>query len=283
MVVAPELTCQGSILAFVGGAIPRPKPGQHLGIVGSDGQRSKRSLIGGTLQRGVAPLALPLSDAGFDPSVLSEFRTRLVDGNAEYLLFDTLLTQFREQKLLRARGRQRSDSTHVLAAVRALNRLECVGSTLRHALNSLAVVVPDWLLTHKQPEWLERYEQRFEDERLPEAASERTALATEVGRDGSSLLTAVIAADAPDWLRHIPAIETLRQVWLQNYTGTEQGSLRWRTNEETPLLKLSKRHNLILSGNCQRIKMYYVFKYELNSIFNCYIYSTCATPLICPL
>jgi transposase len=64
-------------------------------------------------------LALPLTDAGFDPSVLSEFRKRLVEGNAEQLLFDTLLTQCRAHGLLRARGRQRSDSTHVLAAVRA--------------------------------------------------------------------------------------------------------------------------------------------------------------------
>jgi transposase len=64
-------------------------------------------------------LALPLRDAGFDPSVLSEFRKRLLDGQAEELLFDTLLTQFRAHGLLRTRGRQRSDSTHVLAAVRA--------------------------------------------------------------------------------------------------------------------------------------------------------------------
>jgi transposase len=179
-------------------------------------------------------LALPLTDPGFDPSVLSEFRKRLLDGQAEHLLFETLLTQFRQQGLLRARGRQRSDSTHVLAAVRALNRLECVGSTMRHALNSLAVVAPDWLLTRSQPEWLDRYEKRFEDERLPEAVAERTALATDVGRDGCLLLTALIAPDAPVWLRSIPAIETLRRVWLQNYTWTEQETLRWRTNEETP-------------------------------------------------
>lgn len=179
-------------------------------------------------------LALPLTYAGFDPSVLSEFRTRLVTGNAEHLLFDSLLTQFREQGLLRARGRQRSDSTHVLAAVRALNRLECVGSTLRHALNCLALVAPDWLLSLSQPEWLDRYEDRFEDYRLPEAAAERLALANEVGRDGSRLLSAVSAPDAPEWLRCIPAVETLRRVWLQNYTWTEQGQLRWRANDETP-------------------------------------------------
>lgn len=63
-------------------------------------------------------LALPLEDAGFDPSVLSEFRSRLVQNGAEQLLFDLLLARFRAHKLLRARGKQRTDSIHVLAAVK---------------------------------------------------------------------------------------------------------------------------------------------------------------------
>ena len=77
---------------------------------------------------------------------------------------------------LRARGRQRSDSTHVLAKVRALNRLECVGATFRHALNCLAVVAPDWLVAHSPPAWLERYGARFVDDRLPESKAEREEL-----------------------------------------------------------------------------------------------------------
>src|SRR2546430_9245130 len=78
-------------------------------------------------------LGLELTDPGFDASVLSEFRSRLVAGGAAALLFETLLTHFRERKLLKARGRQRTDSTHVLAAVRAMNRVEGAGETLRHA------------------------------------------------------------------------------------------------------------------------------------------------------
>jgi hypothetical protein len=53
-----------------------------------------------------------------------------------------LLVRLRERGLLKVRGRQRTDSTHVLAAIRVLNRLELVGEILRHALNSLAVVAP---------------------------------------------------------------------------------------------------------------------------------------------
>jgi transposase len=88
-------------------------------------------------------LALDLTDPGFDASVLSEFRQRLITGHAELLLFETMLTLFREQGLLKAKGRQRTDSTHVLAAIQTLNRLECVGETLRHALNALATAAPD--------------------------------------------------------------------------------------------------------------------------------------------
>src|SRR4051812_17021315 len=83
-------------------------------------------------------LGLALTDPGFDHTVLSEFRTRLVAGDAGLLLLDTLLQRLQEQGLVKARGRQRTDSTHVLAAVRTLNRLERVGETLRVALNELA-------------------------------------------------------------------------------------------------------------------------------------------------
>jgi transposase len=74
-------------------------------------------------------LRLELTDPGFDASVLSEFGGRLLAGSAESLLFDTLLTWGRDRQLIKARGRQRTDSTHILAAVRALNRIEVVGES----------------------------------------------------------------------------------------------------------------------------------------------------------
>src|SRR3954466_3375038 len=96
-------------------------------------------------------LGLELTDPGFDSTVLSEFRSRLVAGSAEDKILHTLLEKCRERKWLTARGRQRTASTHVLGAIRALNRLECVGETLRHALNSLAVVPPDWRKENSRP------------------------------------------------------------------------------------------------------------------------------------
>src|SRR5947209_3236889 len=90
-------------------------------------------------------LSLELTDPGFDHTVLSEFRTRLLIGGAERRLLDLLVQCARDRGLLKARGRQRTDSTHVLAAVRALNRVELVTETMRHALTVLAVLAPEWL------------------------------------------------------------------------------------------------------------------------------------------
>jgi transposase len=142
-------------------------------------------------------LRLELTDPGFDASVLSEFRSRLITGAAEYLLFETLLTWCRTRQLVKARGRQRTDSTHILAAVRALNRIEVVGETLRHALNTLAVVAPEWLRAVSHPDWRDRYTRRAEDDRLPTTHAARAALALTIGHDGWRLLAAIDHADAP--------------------------------------------------------------------------------------
>ena len=174
---------------------------------------------------------MELTDRGFDGSVLSEFRSRLLDGAAETLLLDRLLAWCRERKLLHARGQQRTDFTHVLAAVRALNRIELVGETMRHALNSLAVAVPDWIEEISQPAWVERYARRAEDLRLPAGEAAREALARTIGIDGVRILTALCAPEAPCWLRELPAIRTLRRVWVQNYFQ-EGDVLHWRTQQE---------------------------------------------------
>ena len=180
-------------------------------------------------------LALPLTDPGFDASVLSEFRTRLLVGEAELLLFETMLTLFREQGLLKARGRQRTDSTHVLAAIQVLNRLECVGESLRHALNTLARVAPDWLRSWVPGTWFDRYGRRFENYRLPPGKPERYALAAEIGADGMQLLRMVDDPATPAWLGEVPAVQVLRQVWTQQFAVVDAtGQVRWHTAEELP-------------------------------------------------
>jgi transposase len=178
-------------------------------------------------------LGLELTDPGFDASVLSEFRTRLVVGGEDLLLLDALLARCTEVGLLKAGGRQRTDSTHVLAAIRILNRLECVGATVRHALNALATVAPEWLRPRLDPAWVQRYGARFDEFRLPKGTAARQALAEAIGADGFRLLGAVYAAETPGWLRSVPAVETLRQVWLQEYDGPGDPP-RWRTAADLP-------------------------------------------------
>ena len=132
-------------------------------------------------------LALDLADAGFDFSVLCEFRGRLLQHAATERLMGRLLDAAREGGLLKARGRQRTDSTHVLAAVRTLNRLELVGETLRAALNAIAVAAPDWLRAIAPAGWRERHDRRVEDMRLPDTPPKRDAYAAQVGADGFNL------------------------------------------------------------------------------------------------
>ena len=178
-------------------------------------------------------LSLELEDSGFDFTVLCEFRTRLIKGNAEHLLFETMLDHFKARSLLKSRGNQRTDSTHVLAKIRALNRVECVHETLRAALNVLAVVMPEWLQNWVAAEWFEHYGKRLDEFRMPKEPAEREALAQKVGKDGWNLLEALYHHPQGDWLSKIPALETLRQVWIQHYQLVE-GEVQWRANDNTP-------------------------------------------------
>ncbi len=169
-------------------------------------------------------LGLELTDPGFDFSVLSEFRDRLLAGSAEERLLDKLLERAQTHGLLKSRGQQRTDSTHVLAAIRVLNRLELVGETLRAALNELATVAPEWIQRVAPPEWYERYAKRVEDSRLPREKSKRDAYAQTVGEDGFALLDALDDDEVPEGLRDLPIIDTLRRTWQRHYERRDAGT-----------------------------------------------------------
>lgn len=167
---------------------------------------------------------------------MSEFRDRLIIHQAEHRLLDHLLTSFQERGWLKARGRQRSNSTHVLAAIRTLHRLENVGETLRQALNHLTIVAPAWLRTIVDPDWYERYGTRVEQYRLPKDETKRRALAWTFAADGYRLLEAIYHPTAPIWLREVEAVETLRRVWVQQFYRSDLPSdpIRWRGKDESP-------------------------------------------------
>ncbi len=184
-------------------------------------------------------LGLELTDPGFDFSVLSEFRTRLIAGGAEELLLGKLLERSRALGLVKARGKQRTDSTHVLASIRVMNRLELVAETFRAALNELATVAPDWLRGVAPPAWYERYSRRIEDSRLPQSKTKRAAYAQTVGQDGFTLLDRLESSATHPRLRTLPKVQTLRQAWKRHYErrGSSEGKspvVRFKTDKELP-------------------------------------------------
>jgi transposase len=176
-------------------------------------------------------LGLELADPGMDASVLSEFRERLVAGQAETLLLEVLLERCKQRGWLKAGGKQRTDSTHVLARVRSLSNLECVGETLRAALDDVALLAPEWLVRQISSDWFERYSHRVENYRLPKAESQRTALAEQIGADGVHLLAAMERADAPLGLKELESVQVLRQVW-QQYYDLSKGRAKWRAGPQ---------------------------------------------------
>jgi transposase len=82
------------------------------------------------------------------------------------------------------------------------------------------------------PSWFERYGQRMDNTRLPDETEDREALAWLIGQDGYYLLNRIEAApDSLAYLCQLPAVQTLRQIWLQHYCWIE-GKLRWRLRHE---------------------------------------------------
>ncbi|MGW5277224.1 IS1182 family transposase [Streptomyces sp. NPDC004044] len=178
-------------------------------------------------------LGLELDDPGFDFSVLSDFRDRLIGHGLEERVLDLVLERTAGLGLLRAGGRQRTDSTHVLASVRTLNRMEFVGETLRAALEALAAAAPQWLAPLVSTDWVKRYGARIDSYRFPKGDDVRREWAEQVGQDGFTLLDAAHATGAPRWLREIPAVQVLRRAWVEQYHRDGEG-VRWREGKDLP-------------------------------------------------
>jgi len=168
---------------------------------------------------------------------LHDFRERLLAPDAAPRLLEIFLATCKTRGWIKARGTQRTDSTHVLVALRTLHRVECVLEAMHYALNQLSAAAPTWVQQHVSPEWYTRYGLRSDQARLPKDASKRAALAHQSGADGYQLLDAVWAATRAPSLRALPALEALRQIWMQQYyrcTAPGLEDLRWRTTDEQP-------------------------------------------------
>jgi transposase len=178
-------------------------------------------------------LALELDDPGFGFTVLGDFRSRLIMHGLEERVLEAMLARLSEAGLLRAGGRQRTDSTHVLAAVRTLNRMEFVGETLRAALEALAAAAPDWLAPLISSAWVERYGNKVDNYRFPKGENVRREWAEQVGRDGFALLDAIDGPAAVAWLREVPAVRILRRAWAEQYHRDGKW-VHWREGKDLP-------------------------------------------------
>jgi len=172
-------------------------------------------------------LGLPLDDPGFDHTVLAEFRGRVADAGLEQVVLDALLALLAAGGLVKAGGKQRTDSTHVIAAVAALNRLELAGESVRAALEALTAAHPAWVEQRVcVPDFARRYATPMTSWRPPVSQARRDELAIAYAKDGYALLEAVYDRSSPAWLRELPAVDVLRRVLLQNYTRTITGDGR---------------------------------------------------------
>ena len=180
-------------------------------------------------------LGLELEDTGFDFSVLSEFRGRLISGSNETLLLNRLLERCQQLELIKIRGKQRTDATYILGAVRELTRLEQIGESLRAALNEIATLTPHWLQSWVPIEWYEQYERRIEHERLPKSKKEQQKYAVRVGVDGYHLLAAIEQDPAHNWLANLPKIIHLTTIWKRHFTQTSAG-LAYKSKTEVSSL-----------------------------------------------
>ena len=208
-------------------------------------------------------LGLELDDPCFDYSVLSEFRERWVAGQKEQMLLDEWLRPLKELKLLKERSQRRTDSTHILGAVRQLNRIEIVGETLRQALNELSEFAPEWVKGIAKPEGCTRYSRRFEPMRLPKKQAERDALLVTIGEDGAFLLEA-------EQLRQLPGVEFLCRMWIQQYwtevqeDGSAQLHIRGDDNQPPGALRLHSPYDEEVRYSAKREQGWVGYKIQLS-------------------
>ena len=179
-------------------------------------------------------LSLPLSDPGFDFSILSEFRKRLVDAEIQDFALQQVLDFCKREGYTKTNSKQRTDSTHVLARIRRLNRLTLVGETVRAALNELAELHPEWLLGIMPLEWARRYVHRVEETRFGKTESQLSAQEAQVGQDGQLLLDALErsgkSVEGVERLK-LKSVNILNQVWQQHFQVTETG-VRFKSGDE---------------------------------------------------
>jgi transposase len=168
-------------------------------------------------------LHLPLDYAGFDFSILCDFRDRLIQHKAEARIFDTILTHLKALGLLTSRGIQRTDSLSVHTKARDLSRIELMTDTIRVVVRALLRTDPDWTRATVPVAWDERYGQRLRVERMDKAEKEQ--LSVVAGDDGAWLLDQIDAEKTPEAIKNHVVVALLRTIWQQHYAKGDDGHM----------------------------------------------------------
>jgi transposase len=166
---------------------------------------------------------------GFDHTVLSEFRQRLLRHGAESRVFTAIFAQLKQLGFYKHKGIQRTDSLAIYTHHRLLKRIELCVETMRVCIKHLLHHAPEWTRATLPLAWEERYAKRCKSERMSE--EERQALAVVVGDDGQWLLDRLEQEDAAD-LRELRAVATLRDVWAVHYERGPDSHMHWKDGGE---------------------------------------------------
>jgi transposase len=162
---------------------------------------------------------------GFDYSDLCNFRKRLVQHGREGIVFEHILNYLRERGYVKAGGKQRTDSTHVVGQVMDLSRLELVWETIRVALNALISTDAPWVLKWLLVSFVETHSARRSDYRLSPA--EVAEALQQAGEEGQWLWTQVMTTGTPI-LKALPELTLLKRVLDEHYDTPDEGNLQTR-------------------------------------------------------
>ncbi|MBX9724757.1 MAG: IS1182 family transposase [Candidatus Obscuribacterales bacterium] len=177
-------------------------------------------------------LRLPLGHEGFDPSILTEFRARLIKGSAEELLMDRILQLAEDDGLLK-KSKQRTDSTHVLSAARSMTRVELILEAMRHCLDVLSDIVPEFVLNVSTKFLMaQAYELRGLAFRIPKKENQRKELAEKLGKDAVLVLSRIDGDESLGFLKKVPAVLTLRRVFAEQFEDSGKGGPKFRKVED---------------------------------------------------
>jgi hypothetical protein len=161
-------------------------------------------------------LHLGLSYPGFDPTVLCEFRQRLMQDPPAQWALDHILAWLGQIGLFASRERRQATAMQVIGRVCRLTRLEQMVAAIHQTLEALAAAQPEWLRAIAPAQWLHRYTSTSATMSLPGSREEQERMAQSIGIDALYLLDAISHAHKPE-LNALPEVQSLRRMWPRHF------------------------------------------------------------------